>query len=135
MKDPIVESLKKDFDTRSKLGIEKYGTTLQENNQDDFLQHALEEAMDLCLYLKKLIVLRDEKKAEGLVSLGKKYKTRSGRDVRLTEIIDSPHGSSYPVIGFVCTGVGDWSCITWNMKGEFNINYPYNSNDLIEVIE
>jgi hypothetical protein len=53
-KDPIVEEVKELFDKRSQLGIEKYGTTLHDNNTDDFLLHALEEAMDLCLYLAKI---------------------------------------------------------------------------------
>ena len=52
--DPIVEEVKELFDKRSQLGIEKYGTTLHDNNTDDFLLHALEEAMDLCLYLAKI---------------------------------------------------------------------------------
>ena len=37
------------------MGIKKYGTTLEENNHDDFLVHAQEEAMDLVNYLEKLI--------------------------------------------------------------------------------
>lgn len=53
-KDEIVESLVEDFQKRSEFGIRKYGTTLKENNKDDFLQHALEEAMDFCVYIKKI---------------------------------------------------------------------------------
>lgn len=53
-KDSIVEEVKELFDKRSQLGIKKYGTTLHDNNTDDFLLHALEEAMDLCLYLAKI---------------------------------------------------------------------------------
>jgi hypothetical protein len=53
-KDPIVEQVKEMFDKRSEVGIKKYGTTLHDNNTDDFLLHALEEAMDLCLYLTKI---------------------------------------------------------------------------------
>jgi hypothetical protein len=52
--DPIVEQVKELFDQRSFLGVKKYGTTLHANNTDDFLLHALEEAMDLCLYLTKI---------------------------------------------------------------------------------
>ena len=133
MKDPIVESLKKDFDTRSKLGIEKYGTTLQENSQDDFLQHALEEAMDLSLYLKKLIVLRDEKGAESqTISLSKKYKTRQGDDVRLCEIINP---LIYLVVGVVWAKFRKWEYGTWTIKGEFDVDEPFRRRDLIEVKE
>ena len=53
-KDPIVEQVKEMFDKRSEVGIKKYGTTLHDNNTDDFLLHALEEAMELCLYLTKI---------------------------------------------------------------------------------
>ena len=133
MKDPIVESLKKDFDTRSKKGIEKYGTTLQENNQDDFLQHALEEAMDLSLYLKKLIVLRDGEKAESqIISLDKKYKTRAGLDVNLTHILQRIAG--YKVKGSILVGK-NWSISSWSIKGEYCTDQPYSPHDLIEVKE
>lgn len=53
-KDPIVEKLKSEFDKRSILGIKKYGTTLKDNNTDDFLQHLKEELMDGLLYIQKL---------------------------------------------------------------------------------
>jgi hypothetical protein len=53
-KDPIVEQVKELFDKRSQLGIEKYGTTLHDNNTDDFLVHLQEELMDAILYLQKL---------------------------------------------------------------------------------
>lgn len=52
--DNIVESIINQFKERSKIGIEKYGTTLQENNSDDFLQHLKEELMDAVLYIEKL---------------------------------------------------------------------------------
>ena len=53
-KDKIVEDLKKEFDQRSQVGITKYGTTLEDNNTDDFLQHLKEELMDALLYIQKL---------------------------------------------------------------------------------
>ena len=45
MKDKIVEDLKREFDIRSCVGIDKYKTTLQDNKHDDFLQHLKEELM------------------------------------------------------------------------------------------
>lgn len=54
MKDKIVEEVKKEFDIRSCIGIKKYKTTLQDNNEDDFLQHLKEELMDAVLYVHKL---------------------------------------------------------------------------------
>ena len=59
--DSIVESVVNQFKERSKRGIEKYGTTLQENNNDDFLQHLKEELMDAILYIQKLQTQRNEK--------------------------------------------------------------------------
>lgn len=60
MKDKIVEEVIQKFESRSKLGIQKYGTTLEQNNTDDFLTHALEEAMDFTLYIQKIkTVLKD----------------------------------------------------------------------------
>jgi hypothetical protein len=52
--DPIVEQVKEMFDKRSEVGIKKYGTTLFENNADDFFNHLQEELMDAILYLTKL---------------------------------------------------------------------------------
>jgi hypothetical protein len=54
IKDPIVQSLVDKFIKRSNIGVAKYGTTLAENNNDDFLNHLQEELMDACLYLEKL---------------------------------------------------------------------------------
>ena len=54
MPDKIVEHVIAKFQQRSDIGIKKYGTTLFENNHDDFLNHAIEEAMDFTLYLMKI---------------------------------------------------------------------------------
>jgi hypothetical protein len=56
MKDTIVESVIEQFKQRSKVGINKYGVTLDREDLDrlQWLQHAQEEAMDLILYLEKL---------------------------------------------------------------------------------
>ncbi len=55
-KDSIVESVIKQFQERSEIGIEKYGTTLDRNDLSrlDWINHAQQEAMDLILYLEKL---------------------------------------------------------------------------------
>ena len=57
-KDPIVDSIIEQFSKRSEVGIKKYGTTLEENNNDDFLQHLKEELMDAILYIEKLQSLK-----------------------------------------------------------------------------
>ena len=56
MKDTIVESVIEQFKQRSKVGINKYNTTLDRTDLTrlEWLQHAQEEAMDLILYLEKL---------------------------------------------------------------------------------
>lgn len=68
MKDPIVDKVKAKFQERSDLGIEKYKTTLEDNNGDAlyWLTHLQEEMMDATLYIEKLktkineLVLKDE---------------------------------------------------------------------------
>lgn len=65
MKDRIVEQVIQQFQKRSEIGIEKYGTTLEQNNSDDFLQHLKEELMDAILYIEKL---QDMKKKEFIIS-------------------------------------------------------------------
>ena len=56
--DPIVNKVLASFKQRSKVGIDKYGTTLEDNNTDDYLQHLQEELMDAILYIEKLKSLR-----------------------------------------------------------------------------
>jgi hypothetical protein len=53
-KDKVVIQVLNKFKERSKIGIKKYGTTLHENNTDNFLNHLQEELMDAILYLQKL---------------------------------------------------------------------------------
>ena len=48
---------------RSEAGKVKYGTTMdrQDLNRLEWLKHAQEEAMDLAVYLQKLIELEEQK--------------------------------------------------------------------------
>jgi len=54
--DPIVDSVVEKFKERSKIGIEKYGTTLQDSPDGfySFINHLQEELMDACNYLEKI---------------------------------------------------------------------------------
>jgi hypothetical protein len=54
--DKIVESVVNSFLERSKVGIEKYGVTLNRNDLTtlEWINHAQQEAMDMILYLEKL---------------------------------------------------------------------------------
>ena len=60
MIDHIVESVVWKFQKRSELGISKYGTTLQQNNKDNYLLHLQQELMDATLYIEKLMHLEQE---------------------------------------------------------------------------
>jgi len=61
--DSIVRSIIKQFEERSIKGKEKYGTDLDRTDLSllEWLQHAKEEAMDLTLYLEKMIQTLKEK--------------------------------------------------------------------------
>jgi hypothetical protein len=54
--DRIVIQVLNQIADRSERGLEKYGTNLERTDLEtlDWLQHAQEEAMDLCLYLERL---------------------------------------------------------------------------------
>lgn len=56
MSDPFVESVIAKYAERSRVGIEKYGTTLERNDLSllDWLNHLQEELMDATLYIEKL---------------------------------------------------------------------------------
>jgi hypothetical protein len=54
-KDDITKAVMEDLKSRSDRGFKKYNTTLEENNHQNMLQHAYEEALDLAQYLKKEI--------------------------------------------------------------------------------
>ena len=55
VKDEITKEVIMDLASRAKRGVEKYNTTLGENNHQNMLQHAYEEALDMAQYLKKEI--------------------------------------------------------------------------------
>jgi len=55
VKDEITKSVILDLSSRAARGVKKYNTTLGENNHQNMLQHAYEEALDLAQYLKKEI--------------------------------------------------------------------------------
>lgn len=65
MKDKIVKLVTDKYKERSKAGIKKYGTTLDQNNDDDFLIHLQEELMDATLYIEKLFSQTFKNKKNG----------------------------------------------------------------------
>ena len=52
MRDQVVDNVIDKYYDRSQIGITKYGTTLYNNNKDNYLQHLQEELMDATLYLQ-----------------------------------------------------------------------------------
>jgi hypothetical protein len=54
-RDQITNLVIKDLTTRAERGYVKYNTTLGENDHQNMLQHAYEEALDMAQYLKKEI--------------------------------------------------------------------------------
>lgn len=69
--DSIVEDVINQFRKRSKIGIEKYGTTLAENNTDDFLEHTKQELMDAVNYIQKLQTQRKDNVQENVINWAK----------------------------------------------------------------
>lgn len=69
--DSIVEDVIKQFRKRSQVGIEKYGTTLAENNTDDFLEHTKQELMDAVNYIQKLQTQRKDNVQESVINWAK----------------------------------------------------------------
>jgi hypothetical protein len=53
--DTVTNAVIEDLISRSEVGVKKYNTTLGQNNHQNMLQHAYEEALDLAQYLKKEI--------------------------------------------------------------------------------
>jgi hypothetical protein len=55
--DANVEAVREALLRRSKVGLKKYGTTTDRTDlrQADWLRHAQEEALDLAVYLERLI--------------------------------------------------------------------------------
>lgn len=58
--DSIVDQVVAKFQQRSTVGIQKYNTTLQENNKDNYLVHLQQELQDATLYIEKLLTQNAE---------------------------------------------------------------------------
>ncbi len=57
MNSKTLEAVISDLKAREDKGIQTYGGTVDQANltKEQWLQHAYEEALDLCIYLKKLM--------------------------------------------------------------------------------
>ena len=49
----ITNEIVEDLHSRTARGLYKYGTTLDGNNKDDFMNHLYEELLDAVQYIKK----------------------------------------------------------------------------------
>jgi len=62
MKQPstILQQVIADMKVREERGLMKYGTTVDRTDltQEQWLQHAYEEALDLAIYLKKVMTTK-----------------------------------------------------------------------------
>jgi len=65
MIDANVEAVRHKLAQRAEIGLKKYGVTTERDdlNTLDWLNHAQQEAMDLAVYLERLI--RDEQARQG----------------------------------------------------------------------
>ena len=54
--DSVVENVINRLEDRARIGFEKYGTDLDRNDliTEQWIEHAIEEALDFSLYLTKL---------------------------------------------------------------------------------
>jgi hypothetical protein len=68
MKDQIVEQVVRKYEGRSSVGIKKYGTTLDQNNKDNYLIHLQQELMDATLYIEKKLSMEKQ-----IIELVNKY--------------------------------------------------------------
>jgi hypothetical protein len=57
----VTEQVINDIKAREIKGLETYGVTMDRTDltQDQWLQHAYEESLDFCIYLKKLLIIRN----------------------------------------------------------------------------
>ncbi|MGD9631439.1 MAG: hypothetical protein AB7V18_19545 [Pyrinomonadaceae bacterium] len=61
--DPITKILCDELISREERGLKKYGVTVSGNNltTEQWLQHAIEEALDLAVYLARIKAIQEAK--------------------------------------------------------------------------
>lgn len=57
----VTQEVINDINARELKGLKTYGTTMDRTDltQDQWLNHAYEEALDFAIYLKKLLIIRN----------------------------------------------------------------------------
>ena len=84
--DNIILSLINKIQSRSVKGIEKYKTTLAENDKDDYLNHLQEELTDGAAYIEKLLTLPSYENLQNKVILWAQQKQLTNSDKQLSKI-------------------------------------------------
>jgi len=79
MSDAVVENLIEQYRERSRLGVLKYGTTLDNNKLSlkEWLVHMTQELMDASLYANKMIMVLDKFDMDDAEALKKEIDSRS----------------------------------------------------------
>jgi hypothetical protein len=66
--DVVIEGVREKLHNRSQVGIKKYGTTLYDNNKDNYLNHLQQELLDGANYVEKLLMQEQD-----IIQLVKKH--------------------------------------------------------------
>jgi len=61
----VLDAVMVDLRLRSAVGLKKYGTPLRAHNGRDALVDAYQEALDLVMYLKQMLMEREEETKDG----------------------------------------------------------------------
>jgi NTP pyrophosphatase (non-canonical NTP hydrolase) len=139
--DPIVESVVNKFLQRSKVGIEKYGTTLAENHKDNFLNHLQEELMDAVNYIQKLQTQQKDNvqekviewaKERNLIKLGNAPKQIIKLSEEVGELGSAFLKNEYPEIK---DAIGDIQIVLMILSEQLGIDYKKCLEDAYNVIK
>lgn len=139
--DSIVEDVINQFRKRSQVGIEKYGTTLAENNTDDFLEHTKQELMDAVNYIQKLQTQRKDNTQESVINWAKernliKLGNAPKQLIKLSEEVGEL-GSAFLKNEYteIKDAIGDIQIVLMILSEQLSIDYNQCLNDAYNVIK
>lgn len=139
--DSIVEDVINQFRKRSQVGIEKYGTTLAENNTDDFLEHTKQELMDAVNYIQKLQTQRKDNTQESVINWARernliKLGNAPKQLIKLSEEVGEL-GSAFLKNDFteIKDAIGDIQIVLMILSEQLAIDYNQCLEDAYNVIK
>jgi NTP pyrophosphatase (non-canonical NTP hydrolase) len=139
--DSIVEDVINQFRKRSQVGIEKYGTTLAENNTDDFLEHTKQELMDAVNYIQKLQTQQKENTQEKVIEWAKernliKLGNAPKQLIKLSEEVGEL-GSAFLKNDYneIKDAIGDIQIVLMILSEQLGIDYNKCLKDAYKVIK